>query len=289
MGNSKLASIKKRLNAINSTKKITGAMKLVSSSKEKKLINELNEAKSYYMKVESSFNNAVFLNSSNKENDKIDMRLFKRDKTIFKNLIIIITSNSGLCSSYNQNIIKHLKKIFKENDEILVIGEKGKIELIKEKEEFIDDFIDLNKNLNLFNEKEFINYLINEFLSKKYRYIKIVYSHYVNSLISKVIDDNLLPIKLKVNKKRGYSPLCEPDKDEVIRKMTIEFLLSKLNYYLFDSKLSEESLRRFSMEKASNNAQDIIDDLTLIYNKERQTSITSEINEVVSGSKSILG
>lgn len=288
MGNSKLAKTKKRLNAIRSTKKITNAMKLVSSSKEKKFANSLIDAKKYLDKVSFSFNNTIFINSLNLDMNKVDMNLFKRDKNIFKNLIIVITSNSGLCSSYNQNVIKHLNKIYKENDDILVIGEKGKLELAKEKLDFNLDFISINKLINSFTIKEFVLFLKNEFLLKKYRYIKIVYTHYINSLISKTIDENLFPIKLKENKNRNYSSIYEPNMKEVIDNMVIEYLISKLNYILIDSRLSEESLRRFSMEKASSNADDLIYDLNLIYNKERQASITSEINEVVSGSKALL-
>lgn len=285
MASNNLNNIKTRLLSIKSTKKITNAMKLVASSRERKLASSFKSGLEYNKNVENIFNNSIFINKLNPDVDKLNNFLFNENNESEKVLHVVITSNTGLCSGYNIDIIHHLNTIYKSGDDIIVIGEKGKIELAKDDTKFIDSFIDISKKVNLFSCKKLSEYLINEYKNKKYKEIDVVYAHYYNSILYKVQKERLLPIKLTYNSKRNYSPIYLPDKEELINLISNEYLSSSLYRIILDALWSEESSRRNAMDNATKNADDLIDKLTLEFNKARQEQITTEINEVVSGSK----
>lgn len=278
-----LNNLKNRLGSIKSTKKLTNAMKLVSSAKEKKLSNEYNLAIDFYNRFLSIFNNTIFINPNNPDCDSFNNNLLKNYESE-KRLLIVITSNNGLCSGYNNEVIRFLKNYYQKNDEILIIGEKGRNELIKEDIEINEQFVGyLKEQTDNFDDLK--NYLVDVFNKGIYREIDLIYTHYHNSLISKVEAQKLLPIDIKENKKRNYSPTFEPTKDEIINYLIEEYLYYTLFIKIFDSRIAEESARRLAMENATKNADELIDDLNLEYNKIRQSNITSEINEVSSASK----
>lgn len=286
MSNS-LNSIKTRLTSVKSTKKLTNAMMLVSSSRERKLASLFKDTSSFYNNLKETYDNSIFLNLVNNEADNYDSIYLKENKKSKKRLIIVVTSNSGLCSGYNINVLKYLKNNYKENDEILILGEKGKRELISENITFYDDFLHILKNFNLFSVNELVSFIKEKYKSKEYKEIKLVYTHYINPIISKVEEETILPLKINENKSRNYSPIYEPNKKEFINRLIDEYLLAKLYYHLADSLLAEESARRNAMDNASKNADDLIENLNLEYNKVRQTNITTEISEIISGSKLI--
>lgn len=278
-----LNNLKNRLGSIKSTKKLTNAMKLVSSAKEKKLSNEYNLALEFYNRFMKIFNNSIFINPNNPDCDSFNNNLLKTYESN-KRLLIVITSNNGLCSGYNNDVIHYLKNYYQKNDEILIIGERGRNELLKENIELNEKFVDyLKENTNNFDELR--KYLVETFNKGIFKEVDLIYTHYHNSLISKVESLKLLPIDIKENRKRNYSPTFEPSKDEIINYLIEEYLYYTLFIKIFDSRIAEESARRLAMENATKNADELIDDLNLEYNKIRQSNITSEINEVSSASK----
>ncbi len=278
-----LNNLKNRLGSIKSTKKLTNAMKLVSSAKEKKLSNEYNLALEFYNRFMKIFNNSIFINPNNPDCDYFNNNLLKTYESN-KRLLIVITSNNGLCSGYNNDVIHYLKNYYQKNDEILIIGERGRNELLKENIELNEKFVDyLKENTNNFDELR--KYLVETFNKGIFKEVDLIYTHYHNSLISKVESLKLLPIDIKENRKRNYSPTFEPSKDEIINYLIEEYLYYTLFIKIFDSRIAEESARRLAMENATKNADELIDDLNLEYNKIRQSNITSEINEVSSASK----
>ena len=278
-----LNNLKNRLGSIKSTKKLTNAMKLVSSAKEKKLSNEYNLALEFYNRFMKIFNNSIFINPNNPDCDSFNNNLLKTYESN-KRLLIAITSNNGLCSGYNNDVIRYLKNYYQKNDEILIIGERGRNELLKENIELNEKFVDyLKENTNNFDELR--KYLVETFNKGIFKEVDLIYTHYHNSLISKVESLKLLPIDIKENRKRNYSPTFEPSKDEIINYLIEEYLYYTLFIKIFDSRIAEESARRLAMENATKNADELIDDLNLEYNKIRQSNITSEINEVSSASK----
>ncbi len=280
-----LNNLKDRLGSIQSTKKLTNAMKLVSSAKEKKLNNEYSLVIDFYNRFLTIFNNTIFINRNNPDCDSFNNNLLKKYDSN-KRLLIVITSNNGLCSGYNNEVIKFLRNYYQKNDEILIIGEKGKNELANENIDINDEFVDYLKE-NSFDFKELKDYLVTLYNKGEYKEIDLIYTHYHNSLISKVESLKLLPIDIKTNYKRNYSPSFEPSKEEVVNYLIEEYLYYTLYTKIFDSRIAEESARRLAMDNATKNADDLIDNLKLEYNKIRQSNITSEINEVSSASRNL--
>lgn len=280
-----LNNLKDRLGSIQSTKKLTNAMKLVSSAKEKKLNNEYSLVIDFYNRFLTIFNNTIFINRNNPDCDSFNNNLLKKYDSN-KRLLIVITSNNGLCSGYNNEVIKFLRNYYQKNDEILIIGEKGKNELANENIDINDEFVDYLKE-NSSDFKELKDYLVTLYNKGKYKEIDLIYTHYHNSLISKVESLKLLPIDIKTNYKRNYSPSFEPSKEEVVNYLIEEYLYYTLYTKIFDSRIAEESARRLAMDNATKNADDLIDNLKLEYNKIRQSNITSEINEVSSASRNL--
>lgn len=282
-----LNSLKTRLNSVKSTKKLTNAMMLVSSARERKLNSLFKETSDFYLRLETSFDNSIFLNKVNEDADNYSSPFLLKNEGVNKRLLIVVTSNNGLCTGYNNNVIKFLKDNYKNGDEILLLGEKGKRELENEKVTYFDDFIYALKDFNLFGINKIAQYIKEKYKNKEYSEIDLIYTHYVNPLISKVNIETLLPLKIKENKERNYSPIYEPSKEEFLDKLIEEMLNAKLYYYLEDSLIAEESFRRNAMDNASKNADDLIDQLNLEYNKVRQTNITTEITEIIAGSKNV--
>ncbi len=280
-----LNNLKDRLGSIQSTKKLTNAMKLVSSAKEKKLSNEYSLVIDFYNRFLTIFNNTIFINRNNPDCDSFNNNLLKKYESN-KRLLIVITSNNGLCSGYNNEVIKFLKNYYQKNDEILIIGEKGKSELTNENIDINDEFVDYLKE-NSSDFKELKDYLVALYNKGEYKEIDLIYTHYHNSLISKVESLKLLPIDIKTNYKRNYSPTFEPSKEEVVNYLIEEYLYYTLHIKIFDSRIAEESARRLAMDNATKNADDLIDNLKLEYNKIRQSNITFEINEVSSASRNL--
>ncbi len=284
MAGQNLENVKRRLGTVKSTLKITNAMKLVSSVKARKLQSVYESNKVYNENCNKLLDSILFYNDANPDcnfNSKLLLKNNKSNSTLY----IVVTSNVGLCANYNNNVIKFLSDIYKEEDEVFIIGLKGSLELNAKNLKHNDKFIDLLNNFDDESTNKLIEEIVELYKSDKFKKISIIYTHFINSIASKVTEKQLLPLDIKVNKKRGYSPTFEPSKDEVIEYAIKKILYGNLSYYLYDSKVSEENARRNAMDNATKNGNELIDKLNLEYNKARQAAITQEITEVVAGSK----
>ena len=284
MAGQNLENIKRRLSTVTSTKKITNAMKLVSSVKVTKLTSFYGARKKYFNNISKIYDNSIFYSINNPEATYNNPYLVSNNLSN-KTLYIVVTSSLGLCANHNHNIIKEFKNSYKNGDEVFAIGTKGYEELHNDDIRINTDFIDVINDLSFANINALKNKLCDIYVQNEYKEIRIIYSDYVNTLISKPKNEVLLPLEIKTQNNRGYSPVYEPKKDKFINDLVDEFLIAKLFYYLADSKLSEENARRNAMDNATKNANDLIDKLYLEYNKARQSAITQEITEVIAGSK----
>ena len=285
MAGQNLENVKRRLGTVKSTLKITNAMKLVSSVKARKLQSVYDAKKKYSENCNLLLDSLLFYNEANPDcnfNSKLLLKNVKSKKTLF----VVVTSNVGLCANYNNNVIRFLQNVYKKDDEVIVIGQKGVIELNAKNLEHIDDYVDLLTNFDENIVEKFVFDLAEKYKSDEYNKISIIYTHFINSIASKVEEKQLFPLDIKENKKRGYSPVFEPSKDEVIEFAIKKVVFANMMYYLFDSRVSEENARRNAMDNATKNGNELIDKLNLEYNKARQAAITQEITEVVAGSKS---
>jgi len=287
MGQS-LARIKRRINTVQSTRKITNSMKLISSVKLRKISKQVELENYYHRAMARVLNDAIFTNKDNPDCANFTTSFIEVNLIAVKTLYVIVTSTMGLCGGYNNNVIREFKNHYKVGDEVVVIGEKAFLNLSKEKDLTIETkFIHLAQGFNLAKVSILRDYLIDKYLTHEYKEIDFVYTDYRNSIsfIPKVV--KILPLEVDPNERYAYSPIYEPNKKEVVDAIIKEYLKSTLYDRFCSAFLSEESSRRNTMDAADKNARDLVDKLRLEYNKARQSEITQEITEVINGSSAV--
>ncbi|MXR09593.1 ATP synthase F1 subunit gamma [Mycoplasma hyorhinis] len=274
-----LSKLKSRFLQIKNTEKISKAMELISNAKIPKLRREFVQVSQYFTNL-----NEIFLSIIKKTTS---INVFDLDTTKPR-VFIVITSDLGLCGAYNVNVVKKLKSLIKEEDRIIVIGKKGISYLSKFKNQ-IDlefDVVDRADRLEIiFKVKEQIEkYLENKQISG----IEIIYTQFINTLTFNAINFTLLPIdknieqqKLEFKQNSKLEIEFEPSPESVLKNLIPIYFGAALNNFLFESKISEIASRRIAMENASDNANEIIDKLSIELNRTRQASITQEITEIV--------
>ncbi|QDY86859.1 F0F1 ATP synthase subunit gamma [Mycoplasma anserisalpingitidis] len=277
-----LNGLKNRISVVANTKKITNAMELVSASKLRVIKKEYDNIQNYKNSLENTFSDII----DHISKGELDT-LFPVDKSNESELYIIITSDLGLCGSYNSNIINLARTRVKENDKLILIGNKGISQankLIKNKENILKSFAEVGNKFSyelasLIASESFDLYK-QSIISK----INIIYTKFVNNVVQEAEIKTLFPLEIKTDHKSVHTEIeFEPSAEEVL-KNAIPLYLSSLIYALgAASKLSEMASRRNAMENATDNAQEIEQTLILEYNSTRQGLITQEITEIVSG------
>lgn len=275
-----MQELKRRIKSIESTKKITRAMELVATSKLRKTRNQLDQSKPYYQKVRETV--AEILESNKGIDDSVYLTLHPAGKDIY----IVIGSSLGLCGGYNANVFKEADATIKENDDIYVIGSKTRGHYSRINREINSDYETLNSTLEFKYVIKLVNTLVQIYRNKEVSAIKIVYTEFVNNLtfIPKVA--TLLPVdisdfeNIKISKK---DTIFEPNLVEVLDALIPMYLQGVIYGYLVESVTSENAARRTSMENATDNAEELTEELLLKYNQARQTAITNEISEIVAG------
>lgn len=275
-----LNKTRRRIASVNSTKKITGAMELVATVKLKKYRRIMDENKASADEL-VNFINAVF---SIRKPDELSS--YEKENSAQTDLFIVISSNLGLCASYNNDVIKYVEHhVKKESAVILAIGSKAAEQFKREGYNVDETFINLTDKYNYDDVVNLSNYLLTSYKENKYRSICLIYTKFVNSIKFVPDDLKLLPLDVKVDANPlGYKPLFDPDYKTLIEEVVPLYVTSTLYQKIVESLVSEQASRRNAMESATDNANDLIDQLTLEYNKARQNSITQEITEVVSTS-----
>ncbi len=277
---SNMQSIKRRMKSVESTKKITKAMQLVATSKLRKTRNQLDELKPYYSGVQQTV--ASILKSNEGKIDNAYLKANKEGNDVY----IVITSSLGLCGGYNANVFKAIRDVITDNDYIYAIGTKGASYFNHRNVKFNDEYLDLNSTLEFKDIVKMVTELTNKYRNKEIKSIKIVYTEFVNNLtfIPRII--TLLPVDVNdfkdVEITNKYT-IFEPSENEVLNSLIPMYLQSVIYGYLVESVTSENASRRISMENATDNAEELIEDLLLKYNQARQTAITNEISEIVAG------
>ena len=276
-----LNKVKRRILTVENTKKITNAMKLISSVKVRQIQNGFNTRLTFLNDLKEVLNiigNASYPTSTNP--------LLKGYKDASKTLYIVVSSSLGLCGAYNYNVIRYFENIFKNDDEVITIGDKIDKEVIKDQNiTLYSDFKEVLNNLTMSNCRILQKFILDKFLSGKYKEVVLVYTKYINQIASKVETIKLLPLEFEKNKSMELdSPDFGQNLNLLLDKFVKKYLTSALYIKFYESILSEQSSRRNAMDNADKNAEELVDKLKIEYNKARQTAITQEITEVVSGS-----
>ncbi|MGL4647536.1 MAG: ATP synthase F1 subunit gamma [Mycoplasmoidaceae bacterium] len=276
---SSIMKIKRKIQSIETTEKITRTMKLVATANLKEDQKFFNNSKEYNLEFYNLY--SIFANEFDDKQNVVETK---------KTLWIIFTSSLGLCGSYNTNIIKELEsKINKETDKILLFGKKG-FTLLKAKklETNIRYFVNANsKDIT----HEFCNILadriVDDLNNNEYDTVKILYNKFINSIEFKpsVLDVHPFDHEIfKSNEKTfsGYMTF-ESSIESIIKSLKKQFISVLIYGALIETNVSENSSRRNAMDTASKNAKDIKDNYLIEYNNKRQAKITQEINEITGG------
>ncbi len=277
-----LQEIKARLGSIETTKKITKAMQLVATAKLQKAQGNLSSIQEYYTSVYETFQDLL----ANVKDVEALMPKSAKESTLY----ILITSDLGLCGSYNSNIYKQVDHLVKSNDKLIVIGTKGVSHYNAINKKMHLEFDHAGDEPNYEFASEIGKEAISLFLTGEISSIKLVHTKFINSVTFEANTTQLLPVsKEDAKKKEGQiSGLMEfePSAEKVLLGAIPLYVSAMIFGSMVDSKVSEMSSRRTAMESATDNAEDIIDHLDLQYNRARQAAITQEISEIVAGADS---
>lgn len=273
-----LHKTKRRIASINSTKKITKAMELVSTVKLKKF-RRLMENNERYSNEIAALIQELFARQIDEE------IVYCKEPNADKDLYVVIHSNFGLCAGYNNNLFNFVKQNIDKNNSVLyLVGSKSQNIYSEEGYEVNNDLLHCTDSISMTHINKLGRTLDSLFKEGKYRSVHLVYTHYVNSLKFVPCDLKLFPL---VNEGRSedyrYPPIFDTDVKTLIEELVPVYLNAILFQKVVESIVSEQTARRTAMENASDNADELIDQLILEYNKARQASITQEITEIVSG------
>jgi F-type H+-transporting ATPase subunit gamma len=287
-----LKEVRERIVSVKSTQQITKAMKLVSASKLKKATNGITQMRPYADKLQEVMNNILATT------DMSELSLGLNDvRPVNKVLIVVFTSDRGLCGGFNSNLIKNARRVIaekyshldKKNITILPIGKKGYEVFKKSDYDLNDEFYQLFLNLNFENASKAAQFIIGSFLDKDYDKVEVVYSKFKNAAVQIYQADEFLPIA-KAQVVAGVSNadyIFEPSKAKLLEELLPKIIKTTFYKYALDNNASEHGARMFAMENATNNAGDLINRLQIEYNKARQASITNQIMEIVGGAAAL--
>jgi F-type H+-transporting ATPase subunit gamma len=280
-----LKELKQKINSVKNTQKTTRAMKLVSTAKLKRAEEALLRSREYARKIDEVMKDISAKLAAVK--DVIDLRAFAKVETK-KVDVIVITADKGLCGGFNINTIKSTLNLIKELKDkkikirLKVIGKKA-IEYFKFVGiEMSEQIIGLSSAPEYEKAKEIIEASYKDFVEENIDNIIVIHNGYVNKLTQKVEIQNLLPIEVENEESDVYLEV-EPDQDyEIILDTLVkQYLEYSLYFALLDSLAAEHSARMQAMDAATNNAKEMVHQLTLQFNKVRQESVTRELIEIV--------
>ncbi len=289
-----LKAIRLRITSVKSTRQITSAMKMVAAAKLRKAQDKIVRLRPYANKLHE-----ILVNLSQSLADAEVENIYNRTSAPEKILIVVITSNRGLCGAFNSNVIKEVRRIVadkyfeqykKGNVTFLTIGKKGYDTLRKLKFKIAQEKNELLNDLTFENVMEVAEGVMQGFVEGEYDRVELVYNHFKNAAVQLLTTERFLPVESASSQEKKKLPgdyIYEPDKESIIRELIPKSL--KIQFYkaVLDSFVAENGARMTAMHKATDNASDMIRELTLQYNKARQASITGQILEVVSGAEAL--
>ena len=297
MSNQKL--IKNRIRSVKNTKKITKAMELVAASKMKRAVSATLSSRLY-----ATYSWDLLTSLSGKL-DEITHPFFVENIKGSKSLVVLITSNRGLCGSYNSQAIKKALLLLKatDNNEIISVGKKGDGAMRRIGQNIIASFVEIPDNATLNDIRPLSELITRKYKSGEYINVKVIYTDFISALTQKANIRNLLPIS-KTEVKEMIESLAEEKSKESLNETSVPYIfegdtnklvemlaekLVRMQVYqmILESSASEQSSRMVAMKNASEAAGQMRDDLTLGFNKARQAGITQEISEISAGMASV--
>jgi F-type H+-transporting ATPase subunit gamma len=294
-----LKEVRIRIASVKSTRQITSAMKMVSASKLRRAQNAILSMRPYASKLQEIMNNLSH------DMEGSDEGVWAEDRGDEKILIITVTSNRGLCGAFNANVVKAAVNLIKEdyrrqykngNLDLMCLGKKGADTLKSWGYKPIEINTSIFDDLNFEQSNEIAERLMNDFMDRKYDKIILIYNQFKNAAVQILQEEQYLPMidtdkqtnnQNDSNAQANY--IFEPNKRDILEALVPSSIKIQLYKALLDSHAAEHGARMTAMHKATENADELLKDLNLSYNKARQASITNEILEIVSGAEALKG
>ena len=288
-----LDDLKKRIVSVKSTQKITKAMKMVAAAKLKRAQDSAEKGRPYSDKM-----NNIILNLSNSISDKENApKLLVGTGEEKVHLCVVLTSDRGLCGGFNSNIIKKAKlyfeKILTEGKtlKIITVGTKGYDQL---KRNFSDKIIEKisfkeSKNANYFDANKVGKLIIDLFLKNEFDVCTIFYNKFKNVITQIPQEQQIIPLKSseKEDMSNDDNYEFEPEEDEILSNLLPKNISTQIFKAMLENSASEQGSRMSAMDNATRNAGEMVDKLTIEYNRSRQAAITKELIEIISGAESL--
>ena len=290
-----LKEVRNRIKSVQSSQQITKAMKMVSAAKLRRAQDAIIQMRPYAQKLQEMLSNII----SNTEGGELNLKLAE-ERPIEKVLLIVITSDRGLAGAYNTNVVKAAKQTIQDkyaeqfakgNVSIWNIGKKGWETLTKTGYKTDATFKDIFLNLTFEHVQAAAKAAMTAFENKEFDAVEIVYSEFKNAATQRFASEQFLPV-LKVVGKPGSTKadfIFEPAKEELIAELMPKILNTQLYKAVLDAHASEHGARMTAMDKATENANELLKTLKLSYNRARQAAITTELTEIVSGAAALEG
>ena len=294
-----LKDIRTRIASVKSTQQVTNAMKMVSAAKLRKAQDAIVQIRPYAFKLNEILSNVISNLDADVENKYAVRKISERI------LIIAITSNRGLCGGFNSNVVKKTSDLLTQTypeytrqgkADVVAIGKKA-VDGFKTKGiKVIKSYLELYDNMNIDTVNELAQWVMDRYSEGEYDHVELVYNQFINAAAQNLVSEQFLPVKpVEIDKiesakhryKRVY--IFEPSMQEIADIIIPQSLRIQIYKAILDSVASEHGARMTAMHKATDNATDLIRELTLHYNKARQSAITGEILEIVGGAEALKG
>jgi len=281
-----LKEIRNRISSIGSTMQITSAMKMVSAAKLKKAQDAITAMRPYSSKLTELLQNL----SATLDSDAGGA--YSKQREVSKVLLVVITSNRGLCGGFNSSVIKETTQNILSNYQdvdvdLLTIGKKGN-DILSKSYPVIDARNDIFDNLTFDNVAEVAEKIMDLYVNGTYDKIEIIYNRFKNAATQIPQIEQFLPIKpVEGDTNASADYIFEPSKEKIVLELIPKSLKTQLYKAVRDSFAAEHGARMTAMHKATDNATELRDELLLTYNKARQAAITNEILEIVGGAEAL--
>lgn len=295
-----LKEVRNRIKSVQSTQQITKAMKMVSAAKLRKAQDAIIQMRPYAQKLQDMLSNIV----SNSDGS-VNMKL-AAERPVNKVLVILITSDRGLCGGYNANLVKLARQTIAEqyaqqqqkgNVQVWGIGKKGFEAMLRNGYKTSDTYKDIFLHLTFENVQQASAAAMDAFVKGEFDVVELVYSQFKNAATQQFKLERFLPIPKVVSKEGAANAsaklsmksdfIFEPGKEELVTELMPKILNTQLFKAVLDANASEHGARMTAMDKASDNANELLRSLRISYNRARQAAITTELTEIVSGAAAL--
>ncbi|MEY8762631.1 MULTISPECIES: ATP synthase F1 subunit gamma [Clostridium] len=282
MAGAGLVKIKRRIKSITSTQKITKAMGLIATSKLRKVRRKL-EANNKYSELFGSIINELVLET---EGNNIYIDGNNSDNKLY----VALNSDTGLCGGFNMNVVNKTDSIMsKEKDKsiLVAVGQKGRMYFKRLGYNTQAEYVDIPDVPTIKEASTIVYKALELYREGKVGEVNIVYTRFISTVRQNVVVEKLLPLESKKSEKRNFLIKFEPAASEMIGDMVVSHLKQKILNCMINSKVSEQASRMTAMDGATKNANELLSDLNLKYNRARQSAITQEITEIIGGAEAL--